>query len=153
MQESTQKLAIDKKQNIIFAVYVALVILIVVLRIVRKNPEFLFFGGVIASLFIIYNYQLFQSKKHFIYYFLISILMAASWFTNQAEMLAFVFPLVTLCFVGINRVIFMQLKKREPIVDITLGASSDKLYTLYILLIAIFIYIVLILKYLTAALV
>lgn len=133
-----------KRQELIVIFYGVAVIFFIALRFLRKNPEFLFFSGILDSLFIIYNYRLLHYQKVTISYFFLTLISFIVSFWLMPEGLSMRFPLITLLFTFITRLIFLRINKREPKVDLLLAKNTDRIYSLilFIFCSSLWIYII-----------
>lgn len=125
----------NQQQNFYF--FLGFSTLMFFLRFARNNPEFLFFDGVLNSLFILYNYPLLREKSLSLKYLLITaVLFIFSLFLGP-EGLSLKLPLITLAISAVMRKSFILIFNREPEADLWAHTPTDKIYALILYLISI----------------
>jgi hypothetical protein len=107
------------------------------LRFARNNPEFLFFDGVLNSLFILYNYPFLRDKILSLKYLLITFLLFVFSLFLGPEGLSLKLPLITLAISWTMRQVFLKIFGREPEADFWVKSVIDKIYTLLLYLLSI----------------
>lgn len=132
----------NQQQNFYF--FLGFSTLMFFLRFTRNNPEFLFFDGVLNSLFILYNYPLLRDKLLRLKYLAITtVLFIFSWFLGP-EGLSLKLPLITLGISALMRLGFLSLFKREPEADFWAKKWTDKLYAFVLYLFSISTWVVIV---------
>ncbi len=117
------------------------------LRFARNNPEFLFFDGVLNSLFILYNYPLLRNKTLVGKYLLITLVLFSFSLFLGPEGLSLKLPLVTLFISFLFRQGYLLLLRREPEADLWTARRSDKIYTILLYLSSIITWIIIVYKF------
>jgi hypothetical protein len=137
----------EPRQKWLLIAYCAFILLFFALRILRNNQEFLFFSGVIAALYYFYNNTLFSFSILKYVYLTIDLLLCLVFVLIGKESLSMLFPLTTYLFLFMGRIVFINLFKREPKIDILLQKGSDRLYTVIVMLCIISSWIALLVKF------
>jgi len=137
----------ESRQKWLLIAYCAFILLFFALRILRNNQEFLFFSGVIAALYYFYNNTLFSFSILKYVYLTIDLLLCLVFVLIGKESLSMLFPLTTYLFLFMGRIVFINLFKREPKIDILLQKGSDRLYTVIVMLCIISSWIALLVKF------
>lgn len=129
----------NQQQNFYF--FLGFSTLMFFLRFARNNPEFLFFDGVLNSLFILYNYPLLRDGSLSLRYFLITLILFSLSLFVGPEGLSLKLPVITLTISWIFRQLFLKLFKREPEADFWTKSWTDKWYTFLLYLSSISVWV------------
>jgi hypothetical protein len=138
----------NQNQQLIFIFFLTLVFGFMLASVVRNNDEFLFFSGILGSMFQLYNYPLYEDKS-LLRRYLVSDLafLAISLFVGK-HAFSLQFPIITILFVLMARAIFFRWQGVYP-EDKNLPQKWKLwLYNSFIYLFVLGIWILLILLYL-----
>jgi hypothetical protein len=127
--------------------YCSFILLLIVLRILRNNQEFLYFSGVLAGLYYFYNNNLFSYKLLKYVYLMIDVLLCLVFIAIRKETISMLFPLTTFLFLLVGRFIFLGIFNREPRIDVLLNRESDKLYTFLMFILIVTSWVAIIVKF------
>ncbi|MCC6250881.1 MAG: hypothetical protein IT238_00290 [Bacteroidia bacterium] len=137
----------NTRQKILFMAYCLFLVVFFILRVIRNNQEFLFFSGVLASLYYFYNNEIFKFKYLKRVYFTLDSFLSTIFIVIGKETISMLFPLTTFILLFCGRFIFLKIKNREPNLDILLHKDSDRLYSLIIFACAVLCWIIVLIKY------
>lgn len=118
-----------QKQKILLIAYSLGLCMFFVLRVLRNNQEFLFFSGVLAGLFLLYNFKLFSIPKIRTIYLGIVVLLGIIFVVVQKETISMLFPLTAFILSLLFRAVFLKMYNNEPQVDILLNKNSNRLFS------------------------
>ncbi len=99
----------NQNQNIIFFFFLTLVFGFMGASIIRKNDEFLFFSGILGSMFQLYNYPLYEEKTLLKRYLLCDLIFLAISFIVGKHAFSLQFPIITILFFLIAMAVFFRL--------------------------------------------
>lgn len=138
----------NQNQYLIFAFFLMLVFGFISASYIRRNDEFLFFSGILASMFQLYNYPLFENKSILKLYLIADVFfLAISLFVgNHAFSLQF--PIITMVLIMISRAGFYRLTGVYPEDEKLKQKWMLWLYNSIIYLLSLGIWILLIFLYL-----
>jgi hypothetical protein len=132
----------------LFQLYLALGLVMFILRYLRSNPEYIFFYGVIDSTFLLYNYKLMREKRIYLYYLGATVLFFVLSSFLGSEGTSLMFPFITLGYMTVIRTVFLWIHQREPEFGLFDNRWKDKFYSLFLYTISGISWIVLIVMYL-----
>lgn len=104
----------NQNQYLIFVFFLLLVIGFISASYIRHNNEFLFFSGILASMFQLYNYPLYENKSILKLYLLADIFLLAFSFVVGNHAFSMKFPLISIFLVLVARAVFLKLKGIYP---------------------------------------
>ena len=138
----------NQNQHLIFIFFLTLVFGFILASVVRNNDEFLFFSGIIGSMFQLYNYPLYEDKSLLRRYLVSDVLFLAISLVVGNHAFSLQFPIITILFVLMARAIFFRWQGVYP-EDKNLPQKWKLwLYNSFIYLFVLGIWILLILLYL-----
>ncbi len=137
----------NPRQKWLLIGYCSFIALFFFLRVARNNQEFLFFSGVLAALYYFYNNELFTYKLLKYVYLLIDIILCVSFIILKKETISMLFPITTYFYLFTGRILFYQISKSEPHIDILLSKGSNRFYTLLMFLLIVVTWIAIVIKF------
>lgn len=138
----------NQNQNLIFLFFLILVFGFMLASVVRNNDEFLFFSGILGSMFQLYNYPLYEDKSLLRRYLLSDLVFLAISMVVGKHAFSLKFPIITILFVLMARAIFFKWQGLYPEDKNLLQKWKLWLYNAIIYLSVLGIWILMILLYL-----